>query len=695
MTTRLELLRKGVVQKGFMDSVFLRNKELDIAGDDVVNFPYKKSDLCYICISTTLRAIGQIPIKVYQQVGDDEFKLLPMNDPWQLIFDHPNYLMDRYSFVEAIVGFLMLDGDAFIVPFPPESPKPSSLWVVRKKFMTPIRDRGTNQLLGWSYNIKGINYNVFGDPNNLESTILPEGSIPLRVEEVSHIYFWNPYDSIMGMAPSEAGKLNIMVDYKASHYTANFLDDGAIPGGMLSTERGLTDKQFDRILAQFESKHQGYKRSYRVAVLENGLKYTQAGLSQKDMEFPKLRELTFRRVCQIYGMKEAIISETKTVNRATGQEERKEWWESTNLPIMRMICSALNFNLFPNSNLVCRFDTTKIEALRESLESKTTTGYKLWQMGATFNDINQRLDMGFPKYKWGKTWYMPVNLLPVEDYQPKLPISIENIPILPEGEGLLLPYLDKEEDSKNDAIWNNIIRQISPLEESFSKKISRVFFDMRKRTLDLLYHEKLFEEFQKDADDVEKELYTEEYRTLEKGTSSLYDNAFLLAVALLISEIGFEVSLPLTDPEALYFLTNKKIKVRGIIATIKNQIQKVLSLAYEKRETIDQMADRIRGVFDIAKSRTKIIATTEIFGTVNEGRFLGINRSGFREKTWYTALDERVRVQHRPMHGKIVRVGEVWVMPDGTYLRHPGDMNGPVHQIAGCRCIEIVVLESR
>ena len=129
MTTRLDLLRKGVAKKGFPDSVFLRNKELDIAGDDVIKSPYKKSDLVYICISTTGRAISQIPIKVYQRIGDDEFKVLPLNDSWQTLFEHPNYLMDRYSFVEAVVGHLLLDGDSFMIPFPPGVAKPVSIWM--------------------------------------------------------------------------------------------------------------------------------------------------------------------------------------------------------------------------------------------------------------------------------------------------------------------------------------------------------------------------------------------------------------------------------------------------------------------------------------------------------------------------------------------------------------------------------------
>lgn len=695
MATRWELLRKSFnpVNKQFNDQAFLYNRQAGYGVDEVMSSPYKKSDLVYICISTTARAISQVPIEVYTQVKEDEYKPLPKTDPWQRLFEYPNYLMDRYSFVESEIGHLMLDGDVFIVPFPPGAPKVSSLWIVPKRCMGPILDtqptngkRATNQLIGWNYNPGGVNYTGTG------GSVPTESSIILAIEEVCHVYFWNPDNPIMGQAPHEAGKMNILVDYKASRYTGNFFDEGAVPGGILYTDKALTDKQYNRVLAQFESKHGSYRRSHRVAVLENGLKYTQTGLSQKDMEFPKLRDLSADRIFQIYGMKKAVISETADVNYATSKEQRKEWWESTNLPLMRMSASALNFALFRSSNskLLCAFNTNKIEALREALKDKTETGYKLWQMGASFNEINRRLDLGLKKQPWGDVWYMPVNLMPVTDISSPEPQEESFLQIESKYRPLLSHNKNKGEE-RNEAIWNGFVRQMAPLEESYTKKMSRVFYDMRKRTLDLLYRKKSLDELEKDMDDVDKELYFEEYKMLDKITTPLYISALELGVQLIIEETGVAVSFSMSDPEAIHFLMNKKLKITGVIQTVKNQIHQQLIEGYQAGESVDQMADRIRNVFDIAKGRARTIARTEVGGSSAEGRWLAIGRSGFREKEWFTALDERVRAQHIPMHGQKAKVGMMWIMPDGSSLRHPGDYNGPAAQIINCRCIEVVV----
>ncbi len=159
-----------------------------------------------------------------------------------------------------------------------------------------------------------------------------------------------------------------------------------------------------------------------------------------------------------------------------------------------------------------------------------------------------------------------------------------------------------------------------------------------------------------------------------------------------MEETGLSIAFDLTDPEAIFFLSNKTLKIKGIIQTVKNQIQKELVEGYQSGETIDQIAERILGVFEMARNRSLVIARTEIIGAANEGRSVAINRSGFKQKEWFTAMDERVRLQHRAMHGKIINVGEMWNFPDGSSIRHPGDYSGPPHQIISCRCVEMIVI---
>ena len=113
---RLMKLKEAFVKSSW-DDVFLRNRDLpEMTGDKVMDKPYEKSELVYVCISTTARAISQVPLQVMRKNSDGVWEPVESDDPWQLSLTRPNPRMDIYSFVESIVSYLMLDGNSYIIP---------------------------------------------------------------------------------------------------------------------------------------------------------------------------------------------------------------------------------------------------------------------------------------------------------------------------------------------------------------------------------------------------------------------------------------------------------------------------------------------------------------------------------------------------------------------------------------------------
>jgi HK97 family phage portal protein len=600
--------------------------------------------------------------------------------------------MDKFSFTESLVSYLMLDGNVWIIPFPPGAPQPQALWVVSKNNMMAITDRNTNQLLGWTYNPQGDQGLV---------TNYQRGH-PLKPEEVIHIWFWNPYDPIMGMAPLEAGEMTITTDYKSARYQQLFFDQGASASGVLATDHKLGDKQFRRTKEQFKEKHESYKKAHQTVVLEQGLKYTQTGLTQKDMEFYNLRKFDAGRIYQIFGMKKSIVSETEDINYATSREQRKEWWQGTNIPIMKLIASAINFWL-EDRNVMVYYDISKVPALQETIADKTKTARDLWMIGFTRNEINERLALGFGNQPWGDYWYMPINLQPVKNGGEEGEIEEESLGqwvrngLIPVGKKALpltnssvkdegkVEIVKDEFDKKGEILWRNAITRSSPLETRFSSKMRKIFFKMRKKTL------RLFFEGTKTPSDVINEPYLEESSALEKAVAPLYALSLTTGIETLADEIGIGITFDLQDPLAISFLGEKRIRIKGTLSTVKKQVLAEIQEGLSRGEDFNTIANRIRTVFNIADSRAKIIASTEIFSGVNFSRYVGIQRSGFSEEQWFTALDERVRKMHLDLHGAKHKVGELWVFKDGTYVRFPNDPKGPAHQIISCRCLVLVV----
>jgi SPP1 gp7 family putative phage head morphogenesis protein len=406
------------------------------------------------------------------------------------------------------------------------------------------------------------------------------------------------------------------------------------------------------------------------------------------MQFYDLRRFNQERILQIFGMKKAVISVTDDLNYATAREQRKSWWQDTNLPIMRSILSALNFIFFvEDTGLELQFDMSSIEALHEDYHQKVRTAERLSKLGFTANEINERLELGFENKPWRDYFYMPATLIPIGDDQPAPPTSQPNQEELMrdrEAKRLPVPIEDKAWEQKAEQIWKAVTRRLAPLEEKVESKVKRVFYSMRKKILKALY-----EGTKTPQDVLELDLDIEE-KELKRWVTAAYEEALIIGVASIEEELGVAIDFGLNDPVVVNFLAQKNMKLSGITRTIRKRVAQQLAEGASKGETINELAARIKNEFNFAAKRAKTIARTEVVGANNFARHEALDRTDYKEFRWFTALDEKVRETHAEMHGKTRKVGESWIV-GGYSLRYPGDFAGPASEVINCRCIEVVV----
>jgi HK97 family phage portal protein len=695
--TRAEYISR-LRQKSSWDAAFIRNIPLSGKGEDAFKKPYSNSHLAFICISTTARAIAQVPVQV-QTWKKDKWVPLP-NHPFQLLMDKPNSMQSVYLFKESLISHLLIDGNVWFLPIPPGVDVPTAMYPIQQKHMEKIIDKDTGQLIGWNYTPQ---------PN--------KDKIMVFADEVGHIRFFNPDDPILGLAPHTSGKFPLMADYKAAAYNDKFFDNGGVTSGAFYTDKLLQKEQYERMKEQLDQRHTGYDKAHRFAVLEGGLKYQEIGIGHRDMDFLGLRKFSRDEILQIYGMKKAIISITEDLNYATASEQKKEWWNSTLIPLMNLITSEFNRVLLHSTglqNMRLAFDLIAVDALQDQFKDKVEMASRLYAMGCTFEQINERLVLGFETRPWQKFGYMSLATVPVgDDGLPLVDSSGESPPkkeVAPIEEPkqvlMITGKTDKEikselKDKKYGPRWKAFIRRLSPLERQMEGKVSKVFFQMRKKVLEMTNDGKAVsgmiqkkvspEEF---AQRLRAEDFPQEKDLLQKYSAPIYATAVSEGADSFIQEMGLEMSFDLHDPAAVEFLGIKPIKIRKVTDTIKRNCLDQLQTGMGNGESIDQLAERIREVFNAGSSRARMIARTEVIGASNFGRHAAMRESGFQMKEWYTAQDERVRGTHVDMgNHEPILINESWKFDDGE-VEYPGDWNGPAAEVINCRCIEIVSQES-
>lgn len=172
----------------------------------------------------------------------------------------------------------------------------------------------------------------------------------------------------------------------------------------------------------------------------------------------------------------------------------------------------------------------------------------------------------------------------------------------------------------------------------------------------------------------------------------------------IISELGIIISFNLPDPVGVDFIANKTIRIRdayglryeerdlpAILKKLSDQLINGYVEGWSLRTVAQQIKDDLSGLVDMNMEQATMIAITEISGAVSYGNYVRIKNSGFKQKEWITAKDEKVRPLHRKMEGKRINIDDLWTFTDGNTLRYPSDDQGPDHLVVGCRCIEVVV----
>ncbi len=149
---RLQLFKQAMT-KSVIGDWFIRNMGLPDSDNTILDRAYEMSDLVYICVSTTARAISQVPLLLGTVNSKGEWEELnnPADAGLMNLITRPNYLMDYSSFIEAIVSLLLLDGNAWIIPYAPDDATPISWWVVPLKYMDPLRNEQTGHLEACRY----------------------------------------------------------------------------------------------------------------------------------------------------------------------------------------------------------------------------------------------------------------------------------------------------------------------------------------------------------------------------------------------------------------------------------------------------------------------------------------------------------------------------------------------------------------
>src|SRR4029450_1293970 len=180
-------------------------------------------------------------------------------------------------------------------------------------------------------------------------------------------------------------------------------------GGVLEHPGRLDDEIHDRIKRSWEAAHRGVSKAHKVAVLEEGMKWTQIGMPAKDADFLASRKLSVTEICRFYAMPPHMIQDLDRSTNNNIEQQGIEFVTYTLMPWTVEIEQEFTMKLFGNSGLFAEFLLQGL--LRGDLKSR----YDAYAVGRQWgwlsgNDIRELENMN--PVEGGDEYLVPLNMAP-------------------------------------------------------------------------------------------------------------------------------------------------------------------------------------------------------------------------------------------------------------------------------------------
>lgn len=338
-------------------------------------------------VNRTSTAVASVEWCLYRKSPDgDPEKRKKVDRHWALeVWENPNNFMSRSEFVEAVQQHMDLCGEMWwAIGYDQRAGKlPISIWPVRPDRIAPV-PHPTQYISNYEYT----------GPNGER--------IQLALNEVIFIKMPNPDDPFRGLGPVQS----ILADLDATRYSAEwnrqFFLNNAEPGGIIRTEKRLSDTQLEEFQLRWAEQHQGLGNAHRVAILEN-MEWIERKFTNRDMQFAELRNVSSEVILEAYGMPKFAVGRVDDVNRATADASDAWFGKSMTVPRCERIKGALNKRFLPlfgpGSDLL-EFDyVTPVEEDYERANSTLTARADAWVklVGAGMDPVDAARICGLPE----------------------------------------------------------------------------------------------------------------------------------------------------------------------------------------------------------------------------------------------------------------------------------------------------------
>ena len=354
----------------------------------------------YSCVRILAEAIAGLPLHLYTYKEDGGKEKAIGHPLYLLLHDEPNPEMSSFVFRETLMTHLLLWGNAYAQIIRNGKGEVVALYPLMPNRMTV--DRDSSGQLFYSYQM-----------NNSDAPTMKTGSVILKSSDVLHIPGLG-FDGLVGYSPIAMAKNAIGLAIATEEYGAKFFANGATPGGLL--EYPGTVKDPDRVRESWNKGFSGSQNAGKVAILEEGMKYTPISIAPEQAQFLETRKFQINEIARIFRVPPHMVGDLEKSSFSNIEQQSLEFVKYTLDPWVVRWEQSLSRALFTPEEKKKYFFKFNVEGLLRGDYQSRMNGYATARQNGwmSANDIRELENLDrIPAEEGGDLYLINGNMLPL------------------------------------------------------------------------------------------------------------------------------------------------------------------------------------------------------------------------------------------------------------------------------------------
>ena len=255
------------------------------SGKSVTERSAMQTTAVYACVRIIAETVASLPLHVYEYTdsGKERMYTHPL---YKLLHDIPNPEMNSFIMREVMMSHLLLWGNSYSQVIRNGKGEVIALYPLMPDKMTV--DRGADGLLYYTY---------ISDK---------QGTFIFSKDEVFHVVGLG-FDGLIGHSPIAMAKNAIGLSLAAEEYGSLFFSNSGTPSGVLEHPGVL--KEPEKVRDAWNDAYGGSGNAHKVAVLEEGMKFSAISINPQDAQFLETRKFQVNEICRIFRVPPHMIAD--------------------------------------------------------------------------------------------------------------------------------------------------------------------------------------------------------------------------------------------------------------------------------------------------------------------------------------------------------------------------------------------------